>query len=54
MHLHAKIGEGLHSLAHIHGIAAEAVQLGDDKNVTSFELLHEFFKPWPLTGGNAP
>lgn len=53
MHPHAYAGEGIYCLAHVDGVATEAVELGDDKHIACFELVHQFLEAGSLADGDA-
>ena len=45
---HAEIGEFRHGGADIHGVAAEAIELGHNEHVAGLEPIHETGKAGPL------
>ena len=53
MNANAEPGQSVDGGAHIHGVAAQAIELGDDQNISGLQLVHEADETAPLRGGDA-
>ena len=53
MNANAETGQSVDGGAHVHGVAAQTIELGDNQNVSRLQLVHKAYKTAPLSSGDA-